>query len=61
MRLEFRTSDADEPFSWKRLLLDVGMGIGVFLVFLLIGHYSGWQSTGTTRPRNPPSKWVIWA
>lgn len=39
MRLEFRTSEEEEHFSWQRLLLRVGTGIGVFLVFLLIGHY----------------------
>lgn len=39
MRLDFRTSEDEESFSWKRLLLRVGAGIGVFLVFVLIGHY----------------------
>ncbi|MER3402958.1 MAG: hypothetical protein C4337_06590 [Armatimonadota bacterium] len=54
MRLEFRTSDADEPFSWKRLLLDGGMGIGVFLLFLLIGHYLVAQLL-VPRPHTPSS------
>lgn len=39
MRLDFRTSEGEEGFSWKRLLLRVGAGIGVFLIFVLIGHY----------------------
>ncbi|GBC90596.1 MAG: SPOR domain-containing protein [Fimbriimonadales bacterium] len=39
MPLDFRTVEEEEGFNWKRLLVRLGTGIGVFLVFLVIGHY----------------------
>lgn len=39
MPLDFRTVEEEEGFNWRRLLVRLGTGIGVFLVFLVIGHY----------------------
>jgi len=39
MPLDFRTVDEDEGFSMKRFLRTVGLGVAVFLVFLMLGYY----------------------
>lgn len=39
MPLDFRTVEEDEGFDWKRFLVRLSTGVGVFLVFLVIGHY----------------------
>ncbi len=59
MPLDFRTVDEDEGFSMKRFLRTVGLGVGVFLLFLALGYYVVGPRLTFTPEGIPQLRWRV--